>query len=86
VELSRLVRDVVLQRPDLSGLYHVASAPISKYDLLKLVADTYGKNIVIEPDDAVVVDHSLNADRFATATGYVAPTWPELVVRMRDFD
>ena len=86
VALSRLVRDVVLPRPELSGLYHVASAPISKYDLLKLVANAYGKDIVIEPDDAVVVDHSLNAERFAAATGYVAPPWPELVAGMRDFD
>lgn len=86
VELARLVRDVVLPRPELSGLYHVASAPISKYDLLKLVANAYGKDIVIEPDDAMVVDHSLNAERFAAATGYAAPPWPELVVTMRDFD
>lgn len=85
VELSRLVRDVVLPRPELSGLYHVAAAPISKYDLLKLVAEAYGKNIAIEPDEAVVVDHSLNAERFAATTGYSAPQWPELVMRMRDF-
>jgi dTDP-4-dehydrorhamnose reductase len=85
VELSRLVRDVVLPRPELSGLYHVAAAPISKHDLLKLVAEIYGKNIEIEPDEAVVIDHSLNAERFAAATGYIAPSWPELVKRMRDF-
>ncbi|MFO7712892.1 dTDP-4-dehydrorhamnose reductase family protein, partial [Desulfosarcina sp.] len=31
VELARVVRDVVLPRPELSGLYHVAGAPIAKY-------------------------------------------------------
>jgi dTDP-4-dehydrorhamnose reductase len=85
VELSRIVRDVVLPRPDLSGLYHVAAAPIAKYDLLKLVAAAYGKAIEIEPDDRVVIDRSLDATRFRAATGYVAPPWPELVARMRDF-
>lgn len=85
VELARVVRDVVLHSPELSGLYHVASAPIAKYDLLKLVAEVYGKEIEIISDDALVIDRSLNAERFRAATGYVAPTWPELVKRMYEF-
>ncbi|KAF0101273.1 MAG: dTDP-4-dehydrorhamnose reductase [bacterium] len=86
IELSSVVRDVVLPRPDLSGLYHVAAAPIAKYELLKLVAAVYGKAIEIEPDDSVVIDRSLDTTRFREATGYVAPPWPELVARMRDFN
>lgn len=85
VELSRIVRDIVLPRPALAGLYHVAAMPIAKLDLLKLVAKAYGKTIAIEPDDSVVIDRSLNSDRFREATGYVAPAWPDLVAQMRDF-
>lgn len=85
VELARIVRDIILPRPDLSGLYHVAAAPITKHDLLKLVADVYGKTIEIWPDDAVAIDRSLNADRFREATGYVAPPWPQLVRTMFQF-
>lgn len=85
VELARVVRDVLLPHPELSGLYHVAAEPIAKYDLLQLVRDAYGKTIEIEPDDRVAIDRSLNAERFREATGYVAAPWPELVARMRDF-
>lgn len=85
VELSRVVRDFVLVRPALCGLYHVAAAPIAKYDLLQLVASAYGKEIDIVPDDRVTIDRSLDASRFRAATGYIAPSWPELVSRMRDF-
>lgn len=85
VELSRVVRDMVLPRPELRGLYHVAAEPINKYELLQLVANAYGKEIAIEPDDRLVIDRSLNADLFRRATGYVSPPWPELVARMRDF-
>ncbi len=85
VELSRIVLDKVLPAPGLSGLYHVAAEPIAKYELLKLVASAYGKDIEIEPDDRLVIDRSLNADRFRDATGYVAPSWPMLVARMREF-
>lgn len=85
VELAQIVRDLVLPLPELRGLYHVAADPIAKFELLKLVADAYGKEIEIEPDDRVVIDRSLDATRFREATGYVAPAWPELVARMRDF-
>lgn len=85
VELALVVRDVVLPRSELSGLYHVASAPIAKHDLLKLIADVYGKKIEIIRDDALVIDRSLNAKRFKDATGYVAPPWLELVKRMFEF-
>lgn len=82
VELARVIRDAVLPRKDLQGLYHVASAPIAKHDLLHLVARQYGKVIDIVPDDGLVIDRSLCAGRFERATGYVAPPWPELVRRM----
>ena len=86
VELSRVVRDVVLSHPKLSGLYHVAALPISKYELLKLVANLYGKTIEILPDDKLEIDRSLNADGFRIATGYVAPQWNELLKRMYEFN
>ena len=81
-ELARIVRDVVLARPELSGVYHIAARPISKFDLLHLVADVYGKSIELIPDDSVAIDRSLNADRFRAATGYEPPPWPELIQTM----
>ena len=82
VELARLIRDFVLPDLALSGLYHVSAAPIDKYSLLKLVAEVYGKDIEIEPDDRVKIDRSLNSDRFRAATGYVPPDWATLVRAM----
>ncbi|KTD24338.1 dTDP-4-dehydrorhamnose reductase [Legionella lansingensis] len=82
VELTRVMRDFVIPRFDLSGLYHVAAKPINKYDLLNLVAEIYGKKIIIIPDEQVVIDRSLNAQRFREATGYVAPEWPQLIEMM----
>jgi dTDP-4-dehydrorhamnose reductase len=79
VVLARLVRDVIIRRKDLHGLYHIAAAPISKYELLKLVADVYARDIELVPDASLVVDRSLNAERFRAATGYAPPGWPELV-------
>lgn len=82
VVLAKVIRDVVLLRPELNGVYHVAAKPISKYDLLRLVAEIYSKSIEIVPDDNVIIDRSLNAERFNLATGYVAPEWVELIKTM----
>lgn len=82
VELARVMKDFVLPRPQLRGLYHVASEPISKLDLLRLLAREYGKEIEIVPDDTFVIDRSLNGGRFNSDTGYQAPGWPELIARM----
>ena len=85
VELAHIIRDVVLPRAELHGLYQVAAAPISKFDLLELVADVYGKKIVIHRDDGLVIDRSLNAAKFHNATGYAPPSWPQLIQKMHQF-
>lgn len=83
VELARVVRDFVLPRPELTGLYHVSVDPIAKYDLLRLVGAAYGHDIAVAPDASLVIDRSLNSDRFRAATGYTPPSWPELVKTMK---
>lgn len=82
VELTRVLLDFVIPRPDLFGLYHLAAKPINKYELLKLVAKIYGKETTIIPDEQVFIDRSLNGQRFEQATGYVAPEWPQLIKMM----
>lgn len=83
VELARVMRDFVVPRSGLYGLYHVSVDPISKYDLLRLIADQYGQRVGVVPDDKVVIDRSLDSSRFREATGYVPPKWPSLINAMR---
>ncbi len=85
VELAHVIRDYVIPRPELRGLYHVSSDPINKFDLLSLVSLVYQKDIRITPDDGLVIDRSLDSTRFREVTGYMPPAWPELVRRMREF-
>jgi dTDP-4-dehydrorhamnose reductase len=85
VELARVIRDHVLPRPSLRGLYHVSAAPITKHDLLRLVGEVYGKAVTIAPDDRLVIDRSLDSTRFRAATGYEPPPWPQLVRAMHAF-
>lgn len=84
-ELARVIRDHVIPRPDLQGLYHVSAEPISKLDLLRLFAAEYGHDIEIVPDDALAIDRSLDSTRFREVTGYRPAQWPDLVAMMNRF-
>ena len=85
IEVARLIRDHVLPNTHLHGLYHVSADPIDKFELLKLVADTYNKDIEIEEDDKFTIDRSLDSSRFRSATGFQPKSWPSMVQAMRDF-
>jgi dTDP-4-dehydrorhamnose reductase len=85
VELARVIRDFIIPNADMSGLYHVSAAPISKHDLLLLVAREYGKSIDVVPDGNLIIDRSLDSTRFREHTSYVPPSWPQLVRSMREF-
>lgn len=81
-ELAGIVAERVIPDKGLTGLYHLSSEPVSKYELLCLVMERYGKRIRIERDEALVCDRSLDSSRFRKASGYQPPPWPVLVSRM----
>ena len=77
--MSRIIADLLEHHPDLSGVYHVASEPIDKYRLLCLVRDVFRLPITIEPSADVQIDRSLDSSRFRARTGYVPPSWEEMI-------
>lgn len=78
-EMSRVIERVLVEHPSISGVWQVASEPISKYDLLQRLAGILEKDIRIVPDDSVAIDRSLSAVAFQEATGYYAPGWDEML-------
>jgi dTDP-4-dehydrorhamnose reductase len=78
-ELARVMAEVIERHPDLHGIVHVASAPITKLDLLTSIRDATGLDVTIEPFDDPPCDRSLDPARFVALTGYRIPTWDEMV-------
>ncbi|OEE39767.1 dTDP-4-dehydrorhamnose reductase family protein [Vibrio anguillarum] len=64
---------------DVKGLYHLSVDPIDKYTLLKLVSNSYKKNILINPDDTLHIDRSLDSTKLRTEIDFTPPHWEELV-------
>jgi dTDP-4-dehydrorhamnose reductase len=78
-EMSRILLNVVIINPGLSGVYHVASDPISKYDLLRLVKEKLSLQTEIIPDEDFRCDRSMDSSRFRSLTGYTPPSWEQMI-------
>lgn len=80
LEMARVIEKVLLDHKDISGLWHVASEPISKFELLSKLTEYMGrKDIRLLPDSGFSCERSLNASRFNQATGYRPPSWDEML-------
>lgn len=77
--MANLVGDLIAHHPDLSGVWQVASQPITKYDLLNLINDKMQLNIEIEKDEDFMCDRSLSGDLFSRKTGIVPPSWNDMI-------
>ncbi|MCF6282040.1 MAG: SDR family oxidoreductase [Candidatus Polarisedimenticolaceae bacterium] len=82
IELANVIDRYVLQCSELSGLYHVSVEPIDKLRLLQIVNQVYDAGLVINQDDSLVIDRSLNSTKFRESTGYTPPDWEALVLQM----
>ena len=72
----------VIPNSTLSGVYHVSSEPISKYDLLVLMNESFERGIEIEPDNEIRCDRSLDSSRFRAESGFVPRSWREMIQEM----
>ena len=84
IEMARIVERILTNHPSLSGVWQLASEPISKYNLLKLCQAKLDWEGTIEPDDAFVCDRSLDGSRFNQLTGYQPPSWDAMITELAE--
>jgi len=81
-EMARIIECLLTRSPGAQGVYHVSSAPISKYDLLGEINRALRLGITIVPDDALRCDRSLDSSRFRVEFDYRPPSWDEMVAEL----
>ncbi len=81
--MAELIGRIIREQPGLTGLHHVTSGTISKYELLLLLREAFAMDVEISPDDSFYCNRSMRGDRFVSATGLQTPQWPELVAQLR---
>lgn len=82
IEMAKIMAMIIKDHPHICGVYQVASKPITKYNLLCLIKDTFGLNVNITREEDFCCDLSLNMDRFVQTTGYIVPSWEEMICQM----
>ena len=81
-ELSLLVSSIICSGVNLKGLYHVASNPINKFDLITSINTYLYDKVNIEPVDGEIIDRSLNGNKIKHEFGYVSPHWNAMLEDM----
>jgi len=77
--MCQLLVELIEKRADLSGVWHIASEPISKFDLLGRLSEPLGLDIQIQENVTFECDRSLDSTQFTKETGFRIPTWEEML-------
>lgn len=84
VVFADIIANLIANHKELSGLFHISSTPINKFELLELVNKYYGAGITLAPSDEPKIDRSLDGRKFSEATGFSPQPWPEMVKLMAE--
>ena len=78
--MARVVKNIILNFPNLSGLYQLApDKPISKYELLNLAKEAWNVKVDIIPDDEHVHNPTLDAGKLKYEINLIVPSWREMM-------
>lgn len=82
MEMARVVGRVMEEHAELRGIHQVASTPISKYDLLRLIREQFDLDVAIERAEEPVCDRSLVPSPELQRSGCTPPTWAQMIEEM----
>ncbi len=76
IELASIIEELIVKHKELTGIWHVSSQPISKYDLLCSLSKKLNRvDVEIEREENLKCDRSLDGSKFSTKIGYKSPSW-----------
>lgn len=78
--MARVVKNIILNYPNLFGLYQLApEKPISKYDLLCIAKEAFNVNVEIIPEDEQIHLPTLDGSKLRNEINLIIPTWHEMM-------
>ena len=79
LEVSRFLLDHIFKNNKIYGVYHLASEPITKLKLLKIINNVYKckKNII--SSSSLKINRSLDGSKLIEVTKYKVPNWEEMI-------
>ena len=86
IAFSKILVQIVRDFPSLSGIYHISSDPITKFELIHLINDKLRLNIDIILDETFICDRSLNSSQFRKDTKILIPCWDEMIDELLQYN
>lgn len=82
-DFSNALALIIKKFPSLSGLYHISSDPISKFELLYTLKEMLNLDYInLNENIEFKCDRSLNSNKFKSVTGYSPPSWNEMLQKL----
>jgi len=82
IVLAEIISDIIKNKVDLCGVYHVSSDPINKFDLLCLLNKYYEADAKIETFEDFVIDRSLDSSAFREIFAFTPVSWEQMIEKM----
>ncbi len=82
IVFADIIGSLIIDHKELSGLYHIAAEPVSKFDLLTLVNRYYDASVTLQRSEDLKIDRSLDGSLFEKMTGFRPSPWNEMIRTM----
>ena len=83
LELAKVINNYIFNK-NLKGLYQIASNPINKYDLIKIIIKVYKLNIKLIKYRKFKINRSLNDKKFNKITNYSRNSWHNMIKELKE--
>jgi len=84
LQMAHFVNKIILNFPNLAGLFNVASKPITKFDLLILLNKHFDNNSKIIKDETYISKKNLVANKFYNTTNFRIPDWEDMIIELKN--
>lgn len=79
VRMGKIIKKIIKEYSDLSGIYNISSIPISKFELLAKLSNAFNLNVDINENKNIKSNKVLISRKFTEITGIKPPNWDDLI-------
>ena len=82
--MGNVIKEILKNNINLSGIYNISSKPISKHHLLIKLSDAFKLNVNIIENLNIKSNKVLNSKKFTEITGINRPNWDDLILDFKN--
>ena len=83
LQMAYFINEIIVKFPNMTGLFNIASKPITKYDLLILLNKHFNNQSMIINDETYISKKNLLAHKFYNTTNFLIPEWEDMIIELK---